>query len=89
MPNDKPPVIEFPCRYPIKVMGEHAEDFTACIVDIVRRHDPDLGAEAVTERLSSGGRYLSVTLVITATGTDQLKALFADLKASGRVSLVL
>lgn len=84
-----PPRIEFPCAYPIRVLGLHAEDFTALVIDITRRHAPGLRDEHVSFRASSNGKYLSVQVVITATGTDQIKALFDDLKASGRVAMVL
>lgn len=83
------PRIEFPCDYPIKVLGEQGDGFVELVVDIVRRHDPELCEERISYRESGKGRYLSVQLVITATGTDQLQALFAELKASGRVALVL
>lgn len=83
------PRIVFPCDYPIKVLGEQGEGFAELVVEIVRRHDPDLCQERISYRESARGRYLSVQLVITATGPEQLAALFAELKASGRVALVL
>lgn len=87
-PHD-PPKIEFPCAYPIKVMGQYDADFAACIFAVIDRHAPDFDRETVVYRESSGGRYLSLTITITATGTGQLTALFEDLKATGRVALVL
>ena len=87
--QQEPPRIEFPCDYPIKVMGEHTEDFAEAVLEIVRCHDPGMCSERVCYRASSNGRYLSVQVVITATGTEQLTALFEDLKASGRVAMVL
>lgn len=83
------PKIEFPCAYPIKVMGLHEEGFAACVIDVVERHDPGFSRETILYRESSGGRYLSVNITITATGTEQLQALFEDLKATGRVAMVL
>ncbi len=83
------PQIEFPCAYPIKVMGQHDAGFADCILEVIHRHAPGFDQEAIVYRESSGGRYLSVTVTITATGQDQLKALFEDLKATGRVALVL
>lgn len=88
MQDDKPK-IEFPCAYPVKVLGLHAEDFVVCMVEILQRHDPGLSQEKISYRESRGGRYLSLTANITATGPEQLQALFDELKASGRVALVL
>lgn len=81
--------IEFPCPYPIKVMGLQGDDFAALVLDIVRRHDAAIGAEDLTFRPSRNGKYVSVNVTITATGVAQLQALFDELKASGRVAMVL
>ena len=83
------PRIEFPCDYPVKVMGENAEDFVSVVVEIGQRHAPEVTHEHVTVRESGRGRWVSVTLTIRATGEEQIAALFEDLKDSGRVRLVL
>lgn len=89
MPDKDAPKIEFPCSYPIKVLGEHQDDFAECVLEIVQRHDPEVTQEHMSYRASRNGSYLAVTVTITATGTGQLEALFEDLKASGRVTMVL
>jgi uncharacterized protein len=81
--------IEFPCAYPIKVMGLDENDFAASVIDIVRRHDPGMDPQTVSYRPSRNGKYLAVNVTITATGPAQIKALFEELKASGRVAMVL
>ena len=89
MEEEKPPRIEYPCAYPIKVMGLREEGFVECIVEVVKQHDPDFISETITFRESRNGKYLSVKITITATGPDHIQALFNDLKASGRVVMVL
>lgn len=89
MSEEDKAIIEFPCAYPIKVMGLDENDFAAAVLTIVRRHDPELDTGTVTYRPSRNGKYLAVNVTITATGTAQLKALFDELKASGRVAMVL
>ncbi|MGA1742268.1 MAG: YbeD family protein [Pseudohongiellaceae bacterium] len=81
--------IEFPCEYPVKVMGRNTDDFSDVILDIIRRHAPDLRDENISFRPSRNKNYLAVNVIIYATGVQQLQALFDDLKASGRVSMVL
>jgi putative lipoic acid-binding regulatory protein len=81
--------IEFPCAYPIKVMGLDENDFANAVLAIILRHDPALDVATVSYRPSRNGKYLAVNVTITATGTPQLKALFDELKASGRVAMVL
>lgn len=89
MATKEPPKLEYPCAYPIKVVGEHSEDFASVIIAIVQRHDPAVSAESVTSRASSNGRYVSLGITIIAQGPDHIAALHADLRASGRVQIVL
>lgn len=83
------PRIEFPCLYPIKVIGEAGEGFADMVVRIAERHSPGSDTRLVEVMDSKNGRYLSVRIQITATGADQLQALHADLKATGKVHMVL
>lgn len=86
----QPPKIEFPCeRYPIKVIGDAGEGFTEMVVEVLKRHAPDLDEGTLVTRDSRNGRFLSVQLLITATGVDQLQAIHNDLRATGRVQMVL
>ena len=88
MPSS-PPRIEFPCEYPIAVVGEASADFRAVVEAIVERHAPGFPRERTTVRESGGGRWVSLRLTIVATGEPQLAALFAELKGTGRVQTVL
>ena len=83
------PRIEFPCDYPVKIVGDATADFRALVEAIVERHAAGFARERTTERFSANGRFVSVTVAIVATGPDQLQALFEDLKATRRVHMVL
>ena len=85
----EPPRIEFPCDYPIKVLGEVSAGFEDMVVRIMQKHDPEFDPATVAQRDSRNGNYISVRVVIRATGEDQLQALFAELKQTGRVKMVL
>jgi len=89
MTEQTPPVIEFPCDYPIKVIGDAADDFEHFVAAVIRRHDPSFQAEGINCQPSRNGRFTSVRLTLRATGQEQLQALFVELKASGRVHMVL
>lgn len=82
-------LLTFPCAFPLKVMGPATADFDRHVAGIVRRHVPDLPEGAVSTRASKGGRYLAVTVVITATSRAQLDAIYVDLNRSPQVTLVL
>ncbi|MDR0781500.1 MAG: DUF493 domain-containing protein [Pseudomonadales bacterium] len=88
-PDLEPPKLVYPCAYPIKVLGYNAHDFTHVMLGIIQRHDPGFDPASVALRTSRNDKFLSVTAIITATGPEQIAALFADLKASGRVQMVL
>jgi hypothetical protein len=83
------PLLEFPCNFPLKVMGRNQDDFTALILTLVRRHTPHLGDEAVHTRLSHGGRYLAVNILLVAESQAQLDAIYRDLSAEPRVLMAL
>ncbi|MCC5881631.1 MAG: DUF493 domain-containing protein [Halomonas sp.] len=88
-PSAAAPTITFPCDYPIKVVGDAAEDFTATVCQVVLRHDASFDATRIEVIESRTARFLSVRLTLRATGEAQIKALFDDLKATGRVHMVV
>lgn len=82
-------LLEYPCAFPIKIMGERHADFASAIVDVVRRHAPDFAAESVELRASATGRYISLTCTIRAVSRAQLDALYRELSAHPMVRVVL
>tara|TARA_R110000796_G_scaffold63377_14_gene146759 strand:+ start:5572 stop:5850 length:279 start_codon:yes stop_codon:yes gene_type:complete len=88
-PSEAPPRIEFPCLYPIKVIGEASDDFANMVMVIAERHAPGSETRIVEVVDSKNGRFLSVRLELIATGAEQLQALHLDLKATGKVHMVL
>lgn len=84
-----PPRIEFPCEYSLKIVGNNSSEFHAAVLDIVALHAPEFDRDSVTYQDSRNGRYRSLRVTILATGQPQLEALFADLKATGQVHMVV
>lgn len=89
MSEQTPPKIEFPCDYPIKVMGFAGEELHTTVREIMFRHAPGFDEATITVRDSAQGNYQSVTVTITATGAPQLQAIFTDLKSCSCVKMVL
>ncbi|MFE8072727.1 DUF493 domain-containing protein [Marinobacteraceae bacterium S3BR75-40.1] len=89
MTQPEAPKIEFPCHYPIKVIGDSDEGFEAFVTEVAQRHDPHLDTERVTVNPSRNGRFISIRLRIWATGEAQLQGLFLELKQDDRVHMVL
>jgi len=84
-----PPKIEFPCSYPVKVLGRSSEQLHTKVLEVFERHAPGFDTGAITMRSSSGGKFLSITVIIEATGKEQLEALHQDLMATGLVNMVI
>ncbi|MBI5938663.1 MAG: DUF493 family protein [Betaproteobacteria bacterium] len=82
-------LLEFPCDFPIKIMGARTDDFAQTVVEIVLRHAPDFAAETVEMRPSKAGNYLAVTCTIRATSKAQLDALYMELTGHPMVKIVL
>ena len=82
-------LLDFPCDFPIKVMGRKAPGFAQAVTEIVRRHAPDFDPASVEMRPSRQGRYLSVTCVVRATSREQLDALYQELCDHPAVVMVL
>lgn len=82
-------LLEFPCEFPLKVMGEMRDGFAEEIVRVVRQHCPGFDAGCMEMRASSGGKYLSLTCTVTATSKQQLDDLYRALTAHPRVKVVL
>ncbi len=82
-------LLEFPCDFPIKIMGKRSDDFAQTVVEIVLRHAPDFAAETVEMRPSKAGNYLAVTCTIRATSKAQLDALYLELTGHPMVKVVL
>lgn len=89
MPDQEPPRIEFPCEYPIKVLGRSSDDFRGIVLEVFERHAPGFDQAAITVRDSSKGTFTALTVTITATGPDQLEALHRDLMDTGHVQMVI
>jgi putative lipoic acid-binding regulatory protein len=89
MGADRASLIEYPSRFPIKVMGVNQPGFAPAMVEVARRHDPGYDAATLETRASRAGNYLGLTLTITATSREQLDALYRELSAHPLVKVVL
>lgn len=82
-------LLEFPCDYAIKAMGETSDQLDAVVVEIVRRHVDDIAEGAVSTKQSSGGKFTSITVNIEATSKPQLDAIYQELSDHELIKYVL
>ncbi|MEO8152883.1 MAG: DUF493 family protein [Rhizobacter sp.] len=82
-------LIEYPSKFPIKVMGANVDGFVHAITLIAEKFDPAFDAASVELRPSSGGKYMGVTVTVTATSREQLDELYRTLSTHPMVKVVL
>ncbi len=82
-------LLEFPCQFPIKAIGLDHGDFQSTVTRIISAHAGELPEDAITVNPSSNGKYLSVSVVITAKSQTQLDAIYQELTALESVRFVL
>jgi len=82
-------LIEYPCEFPIKILGATQAGFAQAVLEIVQRHAPDFDGGTLSMKASKRGKYLSVTCVIRATSREQLDGLYRELCDHPMVVMVL
>ncbi|ABI59029.1 MULTISPECIES: HP0495 family protein [Nitrosomonas] len=82
-------LIEYPCDFPIKIMGKAQQGFTQSMLAIVKTHAPDFDDTTLEVRTSKCGTYLSLTCTIRATSRTQLDSLYQTLHNHPMVTMLL
>lgn len=82
-------LLDFPCAFPIKVMGRSGARFEEIVSEIVFRHAQLFAGEQVYSRPSGSGNFLSMTFVVEAQSQDQLDQIYQDLTACEQVLMAL
>ena len=82
-------LIVYPSQFPIKVMGTRVDGFVHAVTTIALQFDPGFDASTIELRESKGGKYLGVTITVTATSREQLDELYRTLSTHPMVKVVL
>ncbi|MEE9326783.1 MAG: DUF493 domain-containing protein [Cocleimonas sp.] len=77
--SEEESLIEFPCEFPVKVMGKDTPEFHQLTDEMAKKHDPDFNSDETKQNISKTGKYISFTLNIHAKDKPQLDALYQDL----------
>ena len=81
--------LEYPVLFPLRVIGLDEPDFEDFVIEIVRRHIPELLEENILSRLSTGNKYRSVSFRFIAESRAQVDALYLELSSHQRVLMIL
>ena len=72
-------ILQFPCSFPVKMMGRDTPDFRQTVIDIITRHAGSVSESDVRIAPSSKGTFVSVTVTIQAVSQDQLDNIYREL----------
>lgn len=81
--------IDFPCEFPVKMMGHNSPEFRATARALIEEHAGEVNDSAVQESLSRNERFVSVTITITATSQQQLDDIYQDVSSHDDVLMAL
>jgi putative lipoic acid-binding regulatory protein len=87
--SERQTALQFPCDFPLKIMGRASPGFDQLVVGIVLRHVGSVREGAVSLRASGNGNYLSVTVTVQAESQAQLDGLYRELSGHEQILMVL
>lgn len=87
--EERPELLEFPCKFPIKAMGRRNDEFAQMVTDLVLKHADLWEPDAVKLNSSAAGRFIAVTVTIKATSREQLDKIYMDLTACDQILMAL
>ncbi len=76
----EPHGFDFPCEYPVKVMGPNTATFAEEVVEVIKAHAPEVSSNSVHTKTSSSGKYQSVTVLVMALSKDHLLSIYTDVR---------
>jgi putative lipoic acid-binding regulatory protein len=82
-------LLEFPCNFPIKIMGKTQAGFAQAVLGVVLNHVPEFNADSMEMRSSKQGKYLSLTCVVYVSSREQLDNLYRALCDHPMVVMVI
>ena len=82
-------IMEFPCDFPIKIMGEDNPEFRQTVRALVEKHTGPLSDSAIQAALSRTERFVSLTITVTAQSREQLDSIYQDLTDHDDVKMAL
>lgn len=89
-PNPKEPAgLTYPCEFPLKIFIRPDEETAARITELVQALLAPGAAITTSRRLSSGGKYLGLTLNFTADDAEQLDRVIKAVTGDPGVILAL
>jgi putative lipoic acid-binding regulatory protein len=87
--TSKQSLLEFPCKFPIKMMGRDDDSFRNFALQIIERHAGAVETDAIRTTPSSNGNFVSITVTIDAQSQAQLDDIYTELSAHSAILVAL
>ena len=87
--TQKQSLLEFPCDFPIKIMGRDTAEFHVVARALVEKHAGRIPDHAIRRSLSRKGRYVSITITVRARSQEQLDAIYREVTSHEDVLVAL
>ncbi len=81
--------MEFPCQFPIKMMGRDTPSFHEITRSLIENHVGQLDDSAIKTNLSEKGNFIAITITVTATSQQQLDDIYRDVSGHEEVLMAL
>jgi putative lipoic acid-binding regulatory protein len=82
-------LLEFPCDFPIKIMGRESAEFQALARALVEKHTGPLADEAIVTALSRNSAFVSITVTVVAESKQQLDDIYREVTSHDAVLMAL
>ena len=82
-------LLEFPCDFPIKIMGRDQPQFREAAVALIEQHAGEIPDDAIRTNLSREGNFLSLTIMIKAESQQQLDDIYRALSKHDEILVAL
>ena len=82
-------ILEFPCCYPLRIIGFMNKDLPSRVSSIIEQHAPSFTSSSMEIRESRNSRFMSVRVSLQAQSASQVESICEDLLADRLVKLVI
>ena len=82
-------LLQFPCDFPVKLMGRDNPAFHSTARALVEQHTGPLADEKISAATSRNGQFVSITIVVEAQNQQQLDNIYQDATAHEDVLMAL
>ena len=82
-------LIDFPCEFPIKILGKDNDVFENTVSQIMAKHHQKYSEISLKKNNSKNKNYIALTWVVNVNNQDELDNIYKDLSKDKNILFVL